>query len=312
MKRERRHGYGKTQTAPGGRDRESLPRDFWNGSRADERAADQREAAQLCAARPAEDQRLQRNRHLWQAHSLDRILHGHRDHSQRRRGRGFRSISLHAAADHHRGEDDLRIRILGLLHFPGTKQLPDDDRHRVTQSDKGDIKDIVDGAGYILSRYRVQASQRIGLIQQEDPRCPQGFIDQKRKQIQISATYISDNNFWQSYEVGIRIVGRPFVISDLEAGEAFDFDELKIEEFRHGSTINLNEKEYRMLSGSITVESVNNKQVKLRFNDLTFELKVSTFLDNDYYPENPQKNVVTGTALFHNHLSSEGEWVPFY
>ena len=105
------------------------------------------------------------------------------------------------------------------------------------------------------------------------------FIDQKRKQIQIRATYISDNNFWQSYEVGIRIVGRPFVISDLEAGEAFDFDELKI---------------------------------KLRFNDLTFELKVSTFLDNDYYPENPQKNVVTGTALFHNHLSSEGEWVPFY
>ena len=89
-------------------------------------------------------------------------------------------------------------------------------------------------------------------------------------------------------------------------------DELKIEEFRHGSTINLNEKEYRMLSGSITVESVNNKQVKLRFNDLTFELKVSTFLDNDYYPENPQKNVVTGTALFHNHLSSGGEWVPFY
>ena len=138
------------------------------------------------------------------------------------------------------------------------------------------------------------------------------FIDQKRKQIQISATYISDNNFWQSYEVGIRIVGRPFVISDLEVGEAFDFDELKIEEFRHGSTINLNEKEYRMLSGSITVESVNNKQVKLRFNDLTFELKVSTFFDNDYYPENPQKNVVTGTALFHNHLSSGGEWVPFY
>ena len=138
------------------------------------------------------------------------------------------------------------------------------------------------------------------------------FIDQKRKQIQIRATYISDNNFWQSYEVGIRIVGRPFVISDLEVGEAFDFDELKIEEFRHVSTINLNEKEYRMLSGSITVESVNNKQVKLRFNDLTFELKVSTFLDNDYYPENPQKNVVTGTALFHNHLFSGGEWVPFY
>lgn len=138
------------------------------------------------------------------------------------------------------------------------------------------------------------------------------FINQKRKGIQISATYISDKNFWQSYEVGIRIVGRPFVISDLEIGETFDFDELEIEEFRQGSIINLNQKEYKMLSGSITVESVNNKQVKLRFNDLSFELKVSTFFDNDYYPENPQKNVVTGTALFHNHLSSGGEWVPFY
>jgi hypothetical protein len=138
------------------------------------------------------------------------------------------------------------------------------------------------------------------------------YINQDRKSIQISGKYISDKNVFYTWEIGIRIIRRPFKVAELNEGETINYDEMQIEEFRHGNEINLFEAEYTMLSGSITVESVNNKQVKLRFNDLTFELKVSTFLDNDYYPENPQKNVVTGTALFHNHLSSGGEWVPFY
>lgn len=185
--------------------------------------------------------------------------------------------------------------IVAALSFTACSSSSDDDN----QGGNGDIWGIGGDATLVVNEQKCNPNE-------------DSYINQDRKAIQICGKYISEKNVFNSWEIGIRIIRRPFKVAELEVGETIDYDEMEIEEFRRGNSINLNEKEYTMLSGSITVESVNNKQVKLRFNDLTFELKVSSFFDEDYYPENPQKNVVTGTALFHNHLYYQGDWKPFY
>lgn len=142
------------------------------------------------------------------------------------------------------------------------------------------------------------------------------YINQNRGALHLSASYISDKNVWNTWEVDIRIIRRSFKVSELEVGETFDYDEVEIEEFRRVTSINMSESQYTMLSGSIVVESVNNKEVKLRFKDLSFQLRNRSSFDGDYYPENPKKNVISGTALFHNYIyikeGNTGYWEPFY
>lgn len=185
--------------------------------------------------------------------------------------------------------------IVAALSFTACSSSSDDDN----QGGNGDIWGVGGDATLVVNEQKCNPNE-------------DSYINQDRKSIQISGKYISDKNVFYTWEIGIRIIRRPFKVAELNEGETINYDEMQIEEFRHGNEINLFEAEYTMLSGSITVESVNNKQVKLRFNDLTFELRVESSLYGDYYPENPKKNIVSGTALFHNHLYYQGDWEPFY
>ena len=101
-------------------------------------------------------------------------------------------------------------------------------------------------------------------------------------------------------------------VSELEIGESFYDDDLYIENIENAGVIAMYEKDYRMTGGRITIQSIDDYHVKIKFNDLQFELKSFTnMFGDDYYPQNPTTHIVNGTVTFHNSLFQNGGWLPF-
>ena len=106
----------------------------------------------------------------------------------------------------------------------------------------------------------------------------------------------------------------PFLVSELRPGEVFNYNELEIEEFSNiYCGYDYRKKYWKVFAGSITVESVDNISVKLRFNNLSFILEsvYDPITDEDYYKNN-SAHTINGTVLFHNNEWCENGWVPFY
>ena len=102
-------------------------------------------------------------------------------------------------------------------------------------------------------------------------------------------------------------------ISELMEGEMFGAGDLEVKDFMSGIELRLYENEYKITDGYVTVVSVTNSRVVLRFENLSFALKVSSnVFGEDYYPSNPKIHTINGTASFHNHLYKDGDWVPFF
>lgn len=138
------------------------------------------------------------------------------------------------------------------------------------------------------------------------------YINEGRKTLCINAVLQGARNISMKI-VTMRILNRPFVISELQSGEQIDYKEIEVEEFSNGTTIALYENEYETLSGKIMVESVDRNRVVLRFNDLSFALKHSSnIFGEDYSPQNATIHKINGTVSFHNHLYENGDWKPFY
>ena len=143
--------------------------------------------------------------------------------------------------------------------------------------------------------------------------CPneESYINESRKTIQIEA-YHPDNRFKVEH-VTIRMFGSPLVVSELMEGEMFGAGDLKVKDYMSGIELRMYENEYEITGGYVTVESVTNSRVVLRFENLSFALESSSnVFGEDYYPSNPKIHTINGTASFHNHLYENGDWVPFF
>jgi len=143
--------------------------------------------------------------------------------------------------------------------------------------------------------------------------CPNedSYINESQNAIQIEA-YLPDNRLKQ-FHVSLRVWGYPFVVSELFVGEMFSPEDLEVRDFMKGIELRLYENEYTVTGGCITVESVTNSRVVMRFDNLSFSLKVSSnIFGEDYYPSNAKVHTINGTASFHNHLYKDGDWKPFY
>ena len=102
-------------------------------------------------------------------------------------------------------------------------------------------------------------------------------------------------------------------VTDLMEGDTFYDDDLTKINIENFGTIALYEKQYEITGGSISIQSIDRYNVKVRFNDLKFSLKSSTnIFGEDYDPQNPTTHKVSGTASFHNSFFEDGQWSPFY
>ena len=68
------------------------------------------------------------------------------------------------------------IRISGFLHFAGTQKLSHNDSNGITQSNKHNIKYIIDGIGNIQSGNYIQSADRIALCQHCHTGCPECLV----------------------------------------------------------------------------------------------------------------------------------------
>ena len=68
------------------------------------------------------------------------------------------------------------MSVLGFLHLPGTKKLPDNDRHSVSKRDERNVEHVVHRIRDVLRRNRVKPPKRECLVQQKDADRPQRFI----------------------------------------------------------------------------------------------------------------------------------------
>ena len=143
--------------------------------------------------------------------------------------------------------------------------------------------------------------------------CPNedSYINESRNTIQIEAYH--PDNILKVEHVTIRMHGYPLVVSELMEGEMFGAGDLEVKDYMSGIELRLYENEYKVTDGYVTVVSVTNSRVVLRFENLSFALKVSSnVFGEDYYPSNAKVHTINGTASFHNHLYKDGDWVPFF
>ena len=78
----------------------------------------------------------------------------------------------HTGTAHHRKRDHLVIRISRLLHISCTQKLSHNNRNRISQCNKYDIKHIIDRIGNIQRSNHIQSTHRITLCQHCHRGCP--------------------------------------------------------------------------------------------------------------------------------------------
>ncbi len=119
-------------------------------------------------------------------------------------------------------------------------------------------------------------------------------------------------NFGPDMKLEISLSGCSSV-SELKAGQSFDFEDVSVDNIENVSVVALYEKSYETLSGSITVLSVDKYRVKLKFNELKFKLDFSSnIFGDDYEPTNPKIHSVDGTATFTSgKFDRDGNELPF-